>query len=294
MQRVPGAGFSKAGGVKQVAGTLFMMGNKRSGTSLLVRLLNVHPRVFITHESDVIWTLYQCRSGLPDRFDNYSGDGPLGMIATLRAATEVYRRIPAPGAGTPDLVQAFFDIQEHLRLHGSDVQQTYPGKKDLSWVGDKKPVQHADPELHEFILELWPDARFIHVVRHPCAVYQSIQAAKKNWTTVPEYWKGDDADIFGRWLRHERWVLDAMASLGDAGFSLRYEDIVARPVEELQRCFDWLGLDMGPDVRSRVAAMLRKPNSANEPMQSMAVIEGLEDMMARYGYGLDGSVRQPD
>ena len=29
---------------------VFFIGNKRSGTSLLVRLMNLHPEVFVTHE----------------------------------------------------------------------------------------------------------------------------------------------------------------------------------------------------------------------------------------------------
>jgi hypothetical protein len=38
---------------------LFIIGSKRSGTSLLVSLLNQHPRVLVTHESDLVWILYQ-------------------------------------------------------------------------------------------------------------------------------------------------------------------------------------------------------------------------------------------
>jgi LPS sulfotransferase NodH len=38
---------------------LFIMGNKRSGSTLVTDLLNAHPRVFVSHESDVAWLLYQ-------------------------------------------------------------------------------------------------------------------------------------------------------------------------------------------------------------------------------------------
>ena len=31
---------------------LFVMGNKRSGTTVLANLLNAHPRVFLPHEAD--------------------------------------------------------------------------------------------------------------------------------------------------------------------------------------------------------------------------------------------------
>src|SRR5947209_8001096 len=58
---------------------VFLMGNKRSGTSLLVRLLNLHPEVFASHESDILWILFQARKEWPEKFECHPWDGPLGM-----------------------------------------------------------------------------------------------------------------------------------------------------------------------------------------------------------------------
>jgi LPS sulfotransferase NodH len=44
---------------------LFVIGSKRSGSTLAVNLLNAHPRVFASHESDSLWILYQARNGPP-------------------------------------------------------------------------------------------------------------------------------------------------------------------------------------------------------------------------------------
>ena len=65
---------------------LFMIGNKRSGTSHLVRLVNLPPNVFVTHESEIIWVLYQAAQGVP--FTCYPWDGPMGMQATLKACAD--------------------------------------------------------------------------------------------------------------------------------------------------------------------------------------------------------------
>ncbi|MBA3483982.1 MAG: sulfotransferase, partial [Pirellulales bacterium] len=54
------------------------MGNKRSGSTLLVNMLNEHPEVCVTHESDIIWTLYQCRHGMPKQFRSFELDAPRG------------------------------------------------------------------------------------------------------------------------------------------------------------------------------------------------------------------------
>jgi LPS sulfotransferase NodH len=34
---------------------LFIMGNKRSGSTLMTDLLNSHTNVFVSHESDIAW-----------------------------------------------------------------------------------------------------------------------------------------------------------------------------------------------------------------------------------------------
>ena len=36
---------------------LFIMGNKRSGSTLMADLLNSHANVFVSHESDIAWIL---------------------------------------------------------------------------------------------------------------------------------------------------------------------------------------------------------------------------------------------
>ena len=37
---------------------LFIVGNKRSGSTHLMRLLNLHENIFVTNESDIVWVLY--------------------------------------------------------------------------------------------------------------------------------------------------------------------------------------------------------------------------------------------
>ncbi len=257
---------------------------------MLVRLLNAHPRIFITHESDVIWTLFQSRMGLPEQFAPYPDDGDLGMRATLKSAAAVYQSMLTTNHEKSDLVKAFFRIQDHLMKNGSDVQQRRPGKSGLAWVGDKKPAQYADPELRQFILELFPDAHFLHVIRNPCAVYRSMKTAVQDWGTVPDSWKGTAEDIFTQWLGREKWVQQARNEAAVPIHSMRYEDIVNSPVEQLRACFNWLGLDMTAELKGKIREMVRKPHSMNEPQPQMSAISGLEALMNQYGYKLDGSV----
>src|SRR5690242_10841572 len=146
---------------------LFFVGNKRSGTSLLVELLNFHPDVFITPESDIVWILYQMQAGRPETFRCYPWDGAVGMNRTLEVAGSVLKTAQRNGNGhEQDLPELFDRVQAILRANaGSDQAGKVP-----RWSGDKKPVQQADPEIRPFLRRHFPDAKYIHIVRDPACV----------------------------------------------------------------------------------------------------------------------------
>lgn len=227
---------------------LFLVGNKRSGTSHLVRLLNLHPQVFVTHESDIVWILYQMAKG--ERPQCYPWDGPLGLEATMEACRdilEVNARNIADGRGISNV---FFEVVQHLMRHGSNVQKPYD-KGELTWAGDKKPVQQADPLVRTFIRQHFPEARFIHIVRHPKAVVASMEEAGKEWARVA-YWKSSPAEILRRWAIHEDWVLTAKAEEGIPVCSLRFEDLCDKPVDTMKDVFNFLDIDMFPEIAETV------------------------------------------
>lgn len=217
---------------------LFLVGNKRSGTSHLVRLLNSHPSVFVAHEADVVWILYQMARGLPCRC--YPWDGPVGMEATLKACADLLDREAVTRRAATAIPELFDRILARLMEQGSDVQQPRP-KERLAWIGDKKPVQQADPDILTFIRRHFSEARFVHIIRHPQAVVSSMVAGGRTWSKV-EYWKDTPESIFERWAIHEEWVLAAKETV--PVHSLRYEDLCTDPVGQLGKVFEFLGLTM--------------------------------------------------
>lgn len=273
-------------------GVVFMVGNKRSGTSMLVRLLNRHPRMYVTHESDVAWVLFQARNGRPDRFRCHPWDGPLGMNATLDAARDVVDTLPPDHAPTDtELADAYHAIQDRVMRRGSAVQRALPWKRNLAWIGDKKPVQGADPDMRPFVERVFPDVRYVHIVRHPGPVLASTERMTREWDVVPDFWREGADAILERWRIHEEWVLDAKANGPRPIHTVRYEDLLVDPVAHMERCFAFLDLPVSALLRWRIRRLVEPTNItktvAIDPGPRAA---GIEDVMARYGYGVDGSV----
>ena len=144
---------------------VFIVGNKRSGTSQLVRVLNLHPQVFVSHESDIIWALWQFARGEP--FQAHPWDSDVGLRHTLETCGHLFRREQSP-------CENFLAVQQRLMEIGTPFLP--PQKKtEVLWIGDKKPFQHTDPQVLDFIIEHFPDAHFLHIVRHPFAVAMSSE-----------------------------------------------------------------------------------------------------------------------
>ena len=112
------------------------------------------------------------------------------------------------------------------------------------------------------LLEAFPDARFVHIVRDPHAVFPSTV---KLWKALFEI----HALQTPRFEGLEERVLSSFERLY-AGFErdrnliapgrlheLRYEDLVADPLTELRKLYDGLGLGGFDRVRPGVEAYLR-------------------------------------
>jgi hypothetical protein len=127
-----------------------------------------------------------------------------------------------------------------------------------------------------------PEARAIHLVRHPCGYVASVlrgeatkrfsdatPAAERLWVlklllaTVPGKNRGVSLDELARLTPEERlawrWVLTQEKTLADiAGcdrvLTVRYEDVCAEPSGATQRMFEFAGLDFHPQTEHFVQA----------------------------------------
>lgn len=249
---------------------LFIVGNKRSGTSHLVRLLNLHPRVFVSHESDVVWALYLFSHNQP--FRSHPWDSDRGLRHTVDSCADLFCRDRSPR-------ENFLAIQRRLMEAGTPFLPPQ-SKYELRWIGDKKPFQHADPRLVSFILEHFPDAYFVHIVRHPYSV--ALSSDRFNERRGGDFWLGlTREEKVHRWTFHEQRVLSLRDTLPGRVHSLRYEDLCERTAEELSRVFAFLQL---PSTSDMLEEAVRQTRSAP---RHTAVIECSAEttrIAGRYGY----------
>ncbi len=203
------------------------VGSGRSGTTLVQAIFSAHPRLAISHESQFI-------PRLADR--PYVRDGAFSsdrFVADLKRSPD-YQRLEIDD----DALLA--SLHEELPADYPDavrrVFQHYAKARGKERYGDKSPgyVLHM-----ERLAELFPEARFVHVVRDGRAVALSYVETKFGPGDVPAgalYWQ--------RRVTRGRTVGETLGT--ERYRELRYEDLVADPETVVRDVIPFLGLDFDP------------------------------------------------
>jgi hypothetical protein len=207
---------------------IFVVGAGRSGTTLLRLMLNEHPDIAIPSESHFIAPLIQ-------EF------GPTAILSgeSIERALELVVECPEwerDFGHTPAELRAFVGT-EPLSLAGfvERVFRLEVGPDPAHW-GDKTPAN-----LHWVgkLLEVFPDAQVVAIVRDPRDVYLSL---------VTLGWFGDTTWAIGRYLaQNGALVQNWIAKCPPAQFHVvRYEDLVVDTGATLRRLCDELGVPFVP------------------------------------------------
>jgi len=206
-------------------GLFFIVGCGRSGTTLLQSMLISHPRISIPPETKFYGMIRDQNRGL--RLDS---DGDFER-ACHRTWNNLHRR------------DIKIDRERFLELCGETDRTwagiltaalaTYGEARDCDRVGEKSPV-HTH-YAHE-IMEDFPEARFVHVLRDPRAVVLSRMKAGFGTRLI-----GPNIE---RWRRAVE-MHDRIAShLGPERYHIvRYEDLGADREQTLRSLCAFLGID---------------------------------------------------
>lgn len=245
---------------------VFFMGNKRSGTSILTRVINLHPSVFVFPEADAAWILYCLATG--KELAPYPHDGFTGFRRTMASHEALIRR-------------PFISIAEHgdalmLALAAARGRDT----ATLEWLGDKKPVQQADPAIFNFLCDLYPDARFVHIVRHPGNFVRSLEKRYEIRKKGPP--PGRDK-LYDLWLKAERWVIADKASNRAPILSVTYPGLLSKPAETATQVLEFLGLGVSEGLAARIKTAVDPSRDASYEDSDAEVPAEVKDMAKLYG-----------
>jgi hypothetical protein len=185
-------------GDRLLEGPVFILSSIRSGSTLLRVMLNSHSQIHAPHEMHL--------GGLHLEF---------GGRFVQDAMTEI-------GLDEVGLQYLVWDrvLHRELARHGKTV------------IVNKTP---SDAFRWRRIVDCWPDARFIYLLRHPAAIADSWSRAKPDLPIER---------IVGTVLPYMNAVEEAR--MHRDGLVVRYEDITVDPEREMRRICEFIGVDYEP------------------------------------------------
>jgi hypothetical protein len=249
----------------------FIFGHARSGTTLLTRLVRVHPKVHCNYQAhfftrqpllEALVADEEVGSWLGRRSNRWNQGRDLSPLV-LRAAADfiMERDARKAGKGGPGCI-----------------------------VGDKSPNSLLDGDAVRQMVKVYPEARLVFIVRdgRDAAVSHRFQA----FIDRPQHLSAEDLRIREAFIRDpvpftsgqrsifsekgiaqaaQGWVHNVVETdraacelLGERYHHLRYEDLLASPWGEMRRLWVFLGADVTiPNLKETLEAELKQNPDAD-------------------------------
>jgi hypothetical protein len=212
------------------------------------------------------------------------------------------------GQPSPYLTIAFPNrppqFQEYLDLEGIPPQALASWKatflrflQQITFKNPKRLVLKSPPHTCRIkvLVEMFPDARFVHIVRDPYVVFPSTvnlwqSLYRKHGLQKPTF-AGLEEDVLTTFNRLYARLEEGRRLVPPGHFyEVRYEDLVREPAGQMRRLYEHLGLGGFDEYRPRLERYLQSiaGYETNKyqltPEQRALVAERWGDVIRKYGY----------
>ena len=234
----------------------FIFGHARSGTTLLMRLARLHPEVHCNYQAHFFTRQPLLKS----------------LVNTPEAEEWLGRKSNRWNQGR-DLSPLV------LRAAADFIMERDAAKEGKRIVGDKSPSSTIHGQAVRDVHSVYPDAKLVYIVRDGRDVL--ISERFRNLVEESKFLKAEDNHIIEE-LRKDQapftngtrsiftesvirrvaagWVKNLQETedegrrlFGDNYYGMRYEDLLARPFDEMQKLWEFLGVQADQSLEKLIA-----------------------------------------
>jgi hypothetical protein len=235
----------------------FIFGHARSGTTLLMRLVRLHPEVHCNYQAHFFTRQPLLKS----------------LVDTPKAEEWLRRKSNRWNRGR-DLSPLV------LRAAADFILEREAAKEGKRIVGDKSPSSTIHGQAVRDLYAVYPDAKLIYIVRDGRDVLTSERF--RNLVEESRFLKAEDKHILEELHKDQAPFIDGTRSIftesvirrvakgwvknlqeteeegrrlfGENYSSLRYEDLLTRPFDEMQKLWNFLGVQADRSIEETLVA----------------------------------------
>jgi hypothetical protein len=249
---------------------VFIVGCPRSGTTLLRRLVDAHPRIAIAPEQHWVANWFEKRTCMNER-----GLVTEEMIPRLLEES----RFMKLGLGRAQL-QAMMDPTGETSYADfvTRIYDLYGAQRSKPFVGEKTPgYVRSIGVLHE----LWPQAKFVHLIRDGRDVSLSAMSWARSTKLARRFrtWMDDPVTTSALWWEwHVRLGRDAGRRLGPSLYhEVFYEALVDRADNQCSLLCDFLGVSYDPKMMTFHQGRMRPASGLDAKHAWLPPVKGLRN-----------------
>jgi len=232
---------------------IFLLGTGRCGSTLLQKILNSveNAMIYGEHGGFLKQVAAAYFLNLEDKMiekyimsQNVAEKDPISVFETLKnpqlwsAWTNWYNQETVRN-NFRDFIESFFNpISLEQKVH---------------W-GFKEIRYGLDDRVPEMLADLYPDGRFVFIVRHPVDVVASKISARAS--------DGIEADAH-TWVAQNTYFLHFCRENSERSRIVCYEEIISNDSKQLSQLFDWLGFALSDEQRDIIETT--KPSYKGRP-----------------------------
>jgi hypothetical protein len=251
---------------EEIVTPIFIVGAGRSGTTLLYKLLCLHPQIawfsnYVNRFPFIPWV------SAVNSFSNLS----IKLTKKVWFSKEsnayfsrknLFRKLfPTPVEG-----ESVFSLCEIPALSQEDWEMRQDQSEKLKWIfknilvvqGGRKLVNKrtANNRRIKQLNQVFPKAKFIHLVRDGRSVCRSLLKVKwwanhKVWwweNRRPRDWMAEGRDpvvmAARNWVEEVSYILEGLDNVNSARIiEIRYENLINRPLFEMEKITDFIGIE---------------------------------------------------